>query len=50
MIWWCNSPKRNVIYLTAVASSLRREKELLTTAMVFLVSLQTRKFSATRQP
>jgi hypothetical protein len=50
MIWWCNSPRRNVIYLTAVANGLWGEKELLTIAMVFLVSLHILKFSATRQP
>jgi len=50
MIWWCDSPKRTVIFFTVVASGLWGEKELLTTAMVFLVSLQTLKFSAIRQP
>jgi hypothetical protein len=49
-IWWCNSPRRNVIYLTAVANGLWGEKELLTIAMVFLVLLQILRFSATRQP
>jgi hypothetical protein len=50
MTWWCNSPKRNATYLTAVAYGLWGEKELLTTVMVFLVSLQILKSSATRQP
>jgi hypothetical protein len=50
MIWWCNYPKGNVIYLTAVANGLWGEKELLTIAIVFLVSLQTLKFFAIRQP
>jgi hypothetical protein len=35
--------------LTAVASGLWGEKQLLTTIMVFLVSLQTLKFFAIRQ-
>jgi hypothetical protein len=26
MIWWCNSPRRNVTYLTAVANGLWGEK------------------------
>jgi hypothetical protein len=29
MTWWCNSPRRNVIYLTAVADGSWEEKELL---------------------
>jgi hypothetical protein len=49
MIWWFNSPKRNVISLTAVASGLWGEKGLLTTAMAFLVSLQILKLFAIRQ-
>jgi hypothetical protein len=27
MIWWCNSPRRNVIYLRAVANDLWGEKK-----------------------
>jgi hypothetical protein len=50
MIWWYNSPIRNVIYLTAVANGLWGEKELLTIAMAFLVSQRILQFSATRQP
>jgi hypothetical protein len=50
MIWWCNSPRRNVINLTAVANGLWGEKTLLTITMVFLVSLQIVKFYVTRQP
>jgi hypothetical protein len=50
MICWCNSPRRNVIYLTAVGNGLWGEKELLTIAMVFPVLLQILRFSATRQP
>jgi hypothetical protein len=50
MICWCNSQRMNVIYLTAVANGLWGEKELLTIAMVFLVSQQILKFFATRQP
>jgi len=45
-----SSASANLIFLTVVASGLWGEKELLTTAMVFLVSLQTLKFSAIRQP
>jgi hypothetical protein len=37
MTWWCNSPRRNVIYLTAVANGSWEEKELLTIATAFLV-------------
>jgi hypothetical protein len=37
MIWWCNSPRMSVIYLTAVANGSWEEKELLIIAMVFLV-------------
>jgi len=50
MIWWFNSPKKNVISLTAVASGLWREIELLTTVMVFLVSLLILKLFAISQP
>jgi hypothetical protein len=50
MIWWCNSPRRNVTYLTVVANGLWGVKELLTTAMVFLVSLHILRSSAIKQP
>jgi hypothetical protein len=48
MTWWCNSPRRNAIYLTAVADGSWEEKELLTIVTAFLVWLQILRFSATK--
>jgi len=36
MTWWYNSPRRNAIYLTAVADGSWEEKELLTIARALL--------------